>query len=146
MTYLEYDYMEDGISRAGRRIPDVPVMEIILYDKQRKKGVRGPAIVDTGFDGSVYANLTVAAFFEGRKPTAEEIIEAPGHLIRCEVFKSSCRLVDLSENGVEVGEIEVHVPTEPTDLSGDVIIGRILLNRLQMSLNGKKLRAEPNPQ
>lgn len=145
MTYLEYDYLEDGISRAGRKIPDVPVMEIMLYDKQRKKGVRGPAIVDTGFDGGVYANLTVAAFLEGCKPLAEEVIEAPGHLIRCEVFKASCRLVGQLSNGVEVGEVEVQVPTEPTDLSGDVLIGRILLNRLQMFLNGKRLRAGLNP-
>jgi hypothetical protein len=140
LTYLEYDYVEDGISRSGRRIPDIPVVEILLYDEQRKKGVRGPALVDTGFDGGVYANLTVAAFLEGSKPVAEEIVEAPGHLIRCELFKVSCRLVGRTSSGVNVGEIEVHVPTEPMDLPGDVLIGRMLLNRLQMSLSGKRLK------
>ncbi|MFQ6074622.1 MAG: hypothetical protein ACE5Z5_00610 [Candidatus Bathyarchaeia archaeon] len=145
LTYLEYEYVEGGVSRAGRKIPDVPVMEIMLYDERRKKGVRGPAIVDTGFDGGVYANLTVATFLEGYKAVAEEVIEAPGHLIRCEVFRASCRLLYPSGNGVGVGEVEVHVPTEPMDLSGDVLVGRILLNKLQMSLNGKRLRARPNP-
>jgi len=140
LTYLEYDYAEDGISRSGRRIPDVPVLEILLYDQRRKKGVRGPAIVDTGFDGGIYANLTVASFLEGSKPVAEEVVEAPGHSIRCELFKMSCRLVNGKGSGVEIGEIEVHVPTEPMDLSGDVLVGRMLLNRLQMSLDGKRLR------
>jgi len=88
----------------------------------------------------VYANLTVATFLEGSKPVAEEIVEASGHSIRCELYDVSCRLVGRTSGGVEVGEIEVHVPTEPMDLSGDVLVGRTLLNRLQMSLNGKRLR------
>jgi predicted aspartyl protease len=103
------------------------------------KGVRGPALVDTGFDGGIYANLTVASFLEGNKPVAEEVVEASGHSIRCELFKVSCRLVDGKGSGVEIGEVEVHVPTEPMDLSGDVLVGRMLLNRLQVSLNGKRL-------
>lgn len=64
MTHLEYDYVEDGISRSVRRIPDVPVLEILLYDR-RKKGVGGLAMVDTGFDGGIYANLVAAPFLKG---------------------------------------------------------------------------------
>jgi len=134
-NYLEYRYVEDGPN-----IPDIPIVQILLSVKGRKQGIQGPALVDTGFDRGLYANLIIAKHLKGERPAAEEALEAPGHIINCEIFKMECRLTD-QERSIDLGEVSVHVPTNPEDLTEEALIGRTLINQLEITLNGRTLRA-----
>ena len=55
-----------------------------------------------------------------------------------EVYKVRCSLVtpDLSAKR-PLGEVNVYVPTEPEYLSDEVLVGREVLNKLRLPLNGR---------
>jgi len=48
-----------------------------LIVKVDRKRARGPAIVDTGFDGGIYPNMEIVRMFEGLKPMAKVFLENP---------------------------------------------------------------------
>lgn len=148
MSYAEYDYLKNGFSSSGSKIPDIPIVRVLLSVKGREFGIQGPVLVDTGFDRGVYANYAIASYLEGCEPVSREALEAPGHLIDCEVFTMECSLLDsvTSEPVVDLGEVQVHVPTDPNDLTDEVLIGRNVLNSLEMILNGEKLKTRSLPQ
>lgn len=54
---LKYPYANDGYTTGGEKIPDIPVVYLVV--KFGKFRAHGPAIVDTGFDGGIYPNMEV---------------------------------------------------------------------------------------
>jgi predicted aspartyl protease len=137
LTSTAYRYKEDGILPDGSKIPDIPTLNLLIIRRDLKKGISGEAIVDTGFDAAIYANLNLVDFLEGLTPTNTAILQAAGHDLTCEVFEVECHLADaMAKPVLPLGKVEVYCPVDPNDLSEDVIIGRAILNRLTLELNG----------
>ena len=136
---VSYPYVEDGYDFKGRRLPAIPVLWLELSTANGR--LRGPCLVDTGFDGMLYANDELALLLEGVEPTGYELLYAVGgREVKCEVFKVEGSLI--SEDGTPVlklGELNVLVPMLPENLSYEVIAGRGVLNRLTLKLNGQTL-------
>lgn len=136
---VSYDYHENGYDVKGRKLPAVPVLWLELSLPSAK--LRGPCIIDTGFDGAVYANEKLALLFEGVEPIGIDILYTVGEQeVECEVFKVEGYIT--SETGepiVELGEVSVLIPTSPENLSYEVVVGRAILNTLKLKLNGKKV-------
>lgn len=137
----EYEYLQDGLDSRGEKLPDVPILWLELGTKDRR--LRGPCLVDTGFDGGLYANADLASFLEGLSPERKvkvysidrlgidcEVFSADGHLIAREGWKKVKRLKS----------VDVYVPMRPRELSREVIVGREILNEIPMSLDGEKLK------
>jgi hypothetical protein len=102
----------------------------------------GPCLVDTGFDGALYASEDLALLLESASPTRRDYLYTVGdHEIECEVFPLRAYLV--AKEGrrklAMLGLVETLVPTRPNDLSDVTIIGRKVLNSLVVRLDGKKL-------
>jgi hypothetical protein len=56
-----------------------------------------------------------------------------------------CHIVDqCSKPVLPLGRVEVFCPVDPIDLSEDVIVGRAILNRLTVELNGKLAKLFPS--
>ena len=99
------------------------------------------AVVDTGFDASIYSNMTLAEVLEGMLPVKIRQLEVPGHTIRSELFEVECHLCDSEwKPALKLGEVGVLVPVEPADVTPDVLIGRELLNKVRMELDGKHVQ------
>jgi len=99
-------------------------------------------LVDTGFDGALYANEELALLLEGSSPMHKDYLYAIGEReIECEVFGLNAYLI-APENArriMDLEEIEILVPTGADDLSREVIIGRRILNSLVVKLGGRTL-------
>jgi len=116
-------------------------MKLILLRRDLKKALVGEAIADTGFDESLYANIQLVEFLAGLRPIRTSILRALSHEVTCEVFKIECYLADNNlKPALNLQEVEVYVPINVEDLSEDVIIDRVILNRLKLQLNGKFLQ------
>jgi len=140
-SWIRYRYKEDGILPDGSRLADIPIMNLTLVRRDVKKALAGEAIVDTGFDESLYANIQLVEFLEGLRPIKTATLQVLGHEISCEVFKVECHLAnDDLKPTLNLQEVEVYTPLNIGDLSEDVIIGRAILNRLKLQLNGKFLQ------
>ena len=98
-----------------------------------------PAIVDTGFDGGIYPNIKVIKILEGLKPLKVKRIESPLYEpIECEIYNVEAALLDRgSGRQIPLGTVNLYVPTEPEYLSNEVLIGREILNKLELRLNGR---------
>ena len=141
MTSTNFAYKEDGILPDGSKVPDIPFINLLIVRRDLKKGLVGESIIDTGFDAAIYANLKLAEFLEGVRPTRTGELQAAGHSIGCEVFTVECHVVDAHSKPIlTLGRVEVYCPVDPGDLSEDVIVGRVILNRLTLHLNGKLTR------
>ncbi len=132
-----YKYQSDGYDRSGSKIPDFPILPLAL-EKIKGKKISGPAIIDTGFDGSLFANDTLTLFLEDVPKEDEKIIGGFGaEEFTCELFKVKAQIIDNTRKTIKsLGEILVYVPTDLNYLSDYVIIGRELLNTLNLCLNG----------
>ena len=138
---VEYPYIKNGYDKLGRRLPDVPIlwMELVSHRGQR---LRGPCLVDTGFDGALYANEDLALNLEGLSPVrTDELYALGGHEIGCEVFSVEGYLTtpEGRDRVCKLGVIEVYVPFTPGELSAEVVVGREVLNRLPLTLDGEKV-------
>ena len=135
-----YPYAEDGYDVRGRRLPAIPVLWLELSVASSR--LRGPCVIDTGFDGALYANEDLALLLEGVKPVGVASLYAVGEgEIRCELFRVEATLI--SEDGapvLELGETTVYVPIYPEALSHEVIAGREILNKLTLKLDGKLVK------
>lgn len=134
---LRYLYEANGINEYGSAIPDIPVVYLLLESSRGRAW--GPAVVDTGFDGGVYPNSKVVRILRGLRPIQLKHLEHPllGR-IQAEVYKARCSLVSPDLSVVEpMGEIEIYVPTEPEFLGEEVLVGRELLNKLRITLDGR---------
>ncbi|MGB9730186.1 MAG: hypothetical protein ACP5IZ_06835 [Thermoprotei archaeon] len=121
-----YHYVEDGYTAHGEKIPDIPIVYLTIEtDKYR---ARGPAIIDTGFDGGIYPNMEIIKMFKGVKPITKVLFENP--LYGASEFEVYTAKALLYYNGDEVnlGDIRVYIPTEPELITGEVLVGREILN------------------
>ena len=123
---ISYFYAEDGYTERGEKIPDIPVVYLLLrFGRYR---ARGPAIIDTGFDGGVYANIEIARMFEGVEPVDKVLLENPLYgASEFEVYVAEAYLYQGTSN-VYLGKVRVYIPTEPELLTGEVLLGREVLN------------------
>jgi len=134
---LRYRYEMNGINGEGEQIPDIPVVYLVL-ESQRARA-RGPAVVDTGFDGGVYPNIQVVRILEGMRPEKIKNLDHPLYgLVPCEVFRVKASLLDpSSKREVPLGLVNVYTPVEPEFLADEVLIGREVLNKLRLELDGE---------
>ena len=138
MNSTNYPYRDDGVLPDGSRVPDIPILTLLIVRRDLRKGLIGEAIVDTGFDAGIYANLNLAEFLEGASPRTTTSLRAAGHTVSCEIFDVECHIVDqYSMPVLSLGRVAVFCPVDPIDLTEDVIMGRAILNRLKLELNGK---------
>jgi len=133
---LGYKYELDGLDEDGERIPDVPIVYLVL--ETNLATARGPAILDTGFDGGIYPNFQVVRILRGMKPVKLKRLDHPLYgPVSCEVFRVNASLTDPKlEKSVYIGEVNVYTPMEPEFLSQEVLLGREVLNKLKIELNG----------
>jgi len=135
---LKYKYLTNGISYSGIKIPDVPVVRLILRHKGKKVKAMGTAIVDTGFDGGIYPNISLLKFFEGLNPIR---IEKLGSMfeekVECEVYKVEASLISEKSNlEINLKEVNVYIPIDPAYIGEEVLVGREVLNKLKAILDG----------
>ena len=134
-----YKYQSDGYDRSGSKIPDFPILPLAL-EKAKGKKISGPAIIDTGFDGALFANDVLTLFLEDVPKEDEKIVGGFGaEEFMCELFRVKAQIIDTNRKIIKsLGEIVVYVPTDLNYLSDYVIIGRELLNEIHFCLNGSE--------
>jgi len=138
LNSTSYRYKEDGILPDGSKVPDVPIMNLLILRRDLKRGLLGESIVDTGFDAGIYANLNLAEFLEGARPIRTSSLQAAGRTVICEVFGVECHIVDPNSKPIlPLGKVDAYCPVDPVDLSDDVIVGRAILNRVRLELDGR---------
>lgn len=117
----------------------MPVVELALIRGDKRLRARGLAVVDTGFDGGVYPNLEVVEFLEGLTPLATERLETPlSKPVEFEVYELRGELISPRTNErLDLEEVKIYVPMEVEYLSREVLVGREILNKLKISLNGQ---------
>ena len=141
LNSTNYPYREDGILPDGSRVPEIPTVTLLIVRRDLRKGLVGESIVDTGFDAGIYANLNLLEFLEGARPSRLMSLKAAGHSVSCEIFDVECHIIDQDSKPVlPLGSVEVFCPVDPIDLSEDVIVGRAILNRLRLELDGKLVK------
>jgi hypothetical protein len=141
LNSTDYPYKEDGILPDGSKVPDIPVMNLLIVRKDRRKGLLGESIVDTGFDAAIYANLNLVEFLEGATPKRTTPLQAAGRDVICEVFDVECYIMNQDSKPVlPLGRVDAYCPIDPIDLCEDVILGRAILNRIRLELNGRVAR------
>ena len=130
---LTYAYVEDGMTAQGIKIPDIPIVYLVIQVGRLR--ARGPAIVDTGFDGGIYPNFEIVRLFEGMKPLRVVEFENPIYgRSEFEVYEADAYLYH-EGTYISIGKVNVYIPTEPELLTGEVLIGREVLNRWRLALN-----------
>lgn len=138
LTLTNYPYKEDGILPDGSKVPDIPLMNLMVVRRDLRKGLIGESIIDTGFDAGIYANLNLVEFLEGSRLVRKALLQAAGHSVTCEVFAVECHVIDQHAKPLlSLGTVEAYCPVDPGDLSEDVIVGRAILNQLRLELDGK---------
>lgn len=142
MRSFKYRYDLDGLDEDGERIPDIPVIYIAL--ETVKGRAKGPAIVDTGFDGGVYPNTEILRILRDIPPLKVKRVEH--HLygyIKCEIYRVKAYIGDpVFRNMAELGFVNVYTPMEPEHISDEVLLGREVLNSLKLSLDGEWILVE----
>ncbi len=127
---IEFDYVK------GDGTPDIPVICISLRIGTKKIG--GQAIVDTGFDGGIYPNSILAGFLLGLRPVGREFLEGVSGEVECDVFELDAELFYSSEGAKKsIGTAKIYLPLDKENLTQDVVVGREILNNLDIRLNGK---------
>ena len=112
MNSTNYPYEEDGILPDGSKVPDIPVMNLLIVRKDRRKGLLGKSIVDTGFDAAIYANLNLAEFLEGATPKRTVPLQAAGRDVPCEVFDVECYIMNQDFKPVlSLGNVDAYCPS-----------------------------------
>lgn len=138
---INYRYRPDGLLPDATKLPDIPLLNLVFVRRDRRQALLASAVVDTGFDGPVYANLELAEFLEALVPLTRAALDTAGHRIDCEVFKVECHLADTERRPkMAFGQVDVYVPVQPADLTPDVLVGRTILNRLTLQLDGSSLQ------
>jgi len=123
---ISYYFAEDGYTELGEKIPDIPLVHLII--KVGGKRAHGSAIIDTGFDGGIYPKMEVVKMFEGLKSVTKVFLENPIYgLSEFEVYTAEAFLYR-GESLTSPRDVKVYIPTEPELLTGEVLIGREILN------------------
>jgi hypothetical protein len=135
---LKYRYSADGFSYSGAKIPDIPAVRLLLRRRDKKMKAVGTAIVDTGFDGGIYPNISLLGFFEGLDPLrTDKLSSAFEEKVECEVYRIEASLISEGDDvEVDLGEVNVYIPLDPAYIGEEVLVGRELINRLMTVLDG----------
>lgn len=121
-----YHYAEDGYTDRGEKIPDIPVIHLVIRAGRRR--AHGLAIIDTGFDGGIYPNMEIVRMFEGVEPMARTSLENPLYgTSEFEVYVAEASLYHGGKQ-IDLGRVRVYIPTEPELLTSEVLVGREVLN------------------
>jgi hypothetical protein len=121
-----YHYSEDGYTERGEKIPDIPVIHLVI--KAGRRRAHGPAIIDTGFDGGIYPNMEIVRMFEGAEPMAKASFENPLYgASEFEVYVAEAFFYQEGKQ-IDLGRVRVYIPTEPELLTSEVLVGREVLN------------------
>jgi hypothetical protein len=129
---LKYQYVEDGYTTHGEKIPNIPVAYLLV--KAGKFKARGLAIIDTGFDGGIYPNMEIIKMFEGIEPKTKVNFENPLFgASEFEVYVAEAFLHNGTQQ-ITLGEVKVYIPTEPELITGEVLLGREIINNKIKSL------------
>ena len=145
---ISYQYVENGLSYRGSKIPNVPVFYLSIKRTERSYQLAGRAIVDTGFDGGLFPNEKIILYFEGIEPDYEDEIEVFGRVVPVELYLVDAWLVKeadgkpTEEKLLRLQPIRVFVPTRPEFISEEVLIGREALNNIAFCLNGSFSKIE----
>lgn len=128
--------MVDGLDEDGENIPDIPIVYLSLESEIGR--ARGPAIIDTGFDGGIYPNAQILKILRDQKPVKIKHIESPVYgRVSCEVFEVKASVLERKTGQLaSVGKVYVYVPTEPEYISDEVLVGREILNNHILKLDG----------
>lgn len=130
-------YAPDGYSASARRMPNIPIAKLLLKRTDRRIQARGPAVIDTGFDGGVYPSLEAVRVLEGMRPKFVEPLFHPLYgKIEAEIFELEAYLLDEGNEALALGSVYVYTPTEPEYLSDESLIGREILNKHKILLDG----------
>ena len=70
---IKWNYQTDGYDHSGVKIPDFPILNLLI-EKPTGEKISGPAIIDTGFDGSLFANEALTFFLADVPKEDEKII------------------------------------------------------------------------
>ncbi len=135
---LRYRYSDNGFSYSGAKIPDVPIVRLVLRRRDKRVKAFGTAIIDTGFDGGIYPNIALLKFFEGLNPIRmDKLVSSFGEKVDCEVYEVEASLFS-EKDGLEVDlkEVNAYIPVDPAYIGGEVLVSREVLNRLKVVLDG----------
>lgn len=137
MKNIRTAYAPDGYSASGRRMPDIPVARLLLKRTDRRIQARGPAVIDTGFDGGVYPSLGAVRVLEGfRAKSVEPLFHPLYGRVEAEVFEVDGYILLEGDEPLSLGSVYVYTPTEPEYLSDESLIGREILNQHKILLDG----------
>jgi hypothetical protein len=127
-------------------MPDVPVVTLLLRRKDKRIQARGLAIVDTGFDGGVYPSIEAVRVLEGLAPSFLEPLFHPLYgKIEAEAYELEGYVVGESKEMVALGSVYVYTPKEPEFLSDETLVGREILNKHKILLDGPRSILEITP-
>ncbi len=129
---IEFDYA------PGDGLPAIPVIYIALsYGAER---VGGPAILDTGFDGGIYPNGFLYESLKDLEFRGKEILKDVTGTIICNTLEVEAEIFH-RETGLTkaLGDVVVYLPENPVHRSENVIVGREILNELDIRLNDGKV-------
>lgn len=137
MKSIRIPYASDGYSPTARKLPDLPVVRLLLKRADRRLIARGPAVVDTGFDGGVYPCLEAVRLLEGLRPKFVEPLFHPLYgRIDSEVYELEAYLLLDGNEMINLGTAHVYTPTDPEYLSEESLIGREIINNHRIILDG----------
>lgn len=137
-----YDYITGGKTPSGEEIPNIPV--IWLRIKSPRKSAISPTLVDTGFDGGIYSDDRLPAVFEGESPIGTIDLQQMAGVVKCEIFYSKVEVVEEGGAGdpIDLGSVPVYVPIRVRELAENIIVGRMVLNQLDLYLeDGNRVEA-----
>lgn len=134
---IKIGYTPDGYSATARKLPDIPIARILLKRRDRRLQARGPAVIDTGFDGGVYPSLEAVRLLEGLRPKFVEPLFHPIYgKIESEVYELDAYLLIEPNQAITLGAVYVYTPTDPEYLSEESLIGREIINKRRILLDG----------
>ncbi len=141
MKPIRNNYAPDGLTSTGRRLPDLPIVSLLLRRTDRHLQASGLAVIDTGFDGGVYPSAEVVRLLEGMRAKFVEPLFHPLYgRIESEVFELDAYLV--GEETMSLGPVYVYTPTEPEFLNDESLVGREILNKHRIVLDGPSAALE----
>lgn len=135
---MSYDYVEASRTPTGQEIPKIPVLWLRIRSKH--KSAITPAIIDTGFDGGIYSDDRLPLVFEGESSIGMETLYSLGHSVVCQVFEAETSLIEerSRKEALKIGNVHVYIPMRINDLAESIIVGRGVLNTMDLLLSHVK--------
>jgi len=132
---IEFEYLKETA------VPDIPIIYIAVEVGNKRVG--GPALLDTGFDGGIYPNQTLSYFLDPIVSQNSEILEDTSSEIECNVIELNAEIFHPdSDVRKDLGVVKLYLPMDEKNITPDVIVGREILNRLDIQLDGKIVKIE----